>query len=79
MLSPRARVVVLLVAAAFISMAMALPHPVAAYDICYFIQVEECYYDTGGYCYHACPSSSYCYGDVSGTPSCFTDGEDCCY
>jgi hypothetical protein len=78
LMSPSLRNRALLMLLAVLAIALALSAPGAA-QYCYYIQAWSCYYDTSGYCYLACPESSWCYGDVSGSPTCFQEGLDCCY
>ena len=74
--SPRVRALLMLVVA--LATTMALSSPMAAAE-CYMVFVFECYYDTGGYCYQACPSTSWCSGDVSGSAFCIPRGQECCF
>lgn len=53
--------------------------PAAMAQYCYLVEVRNCFYGTEGYCYFSCPSASYCVGDLSGTPSCHSEGIECCY
>ena len=69
----------LLLLLALVATLGALTSPVAA-QYCYFLEAQSCYYwDSGGYCYYSCPSVSYCYGELSGAPTCYPEGIVCCY
>jgi hypothetical protein len=76
-LSPAHRILLTLLAV--VAVVAALSPPAASADSCYFLEEQDCSYDSGGYCHYSCPSASYCWGDTSGFPSCYSGGIVCCY
>jgi hypothetical protein len=73
--SPKARILLLLVAALFTTMALMLPEPTQA---CPTGDVYECHYPNGVRCIEPECGQPTCNGTPWGTPTCYYIRTECC-
>jgi hypothetical protein len=75
--SPKTRILMLLVVTLFTLLALAPPQPAQA---CPAGEVDQCYYPNGVQCtFHDCTGATSCNGLPSGTPTCYYVRTECCW